>query len=140
MTLGGILKHLAFVEQWWFTMVLHGRPPQGIWADVDWDADRDWDWHSARHDTPEELRATYDAEVARSEASLDEALAHGDLDQTARRSRGDGQSRHCAGSCCTWSRSTPGTPGTPTCSGSPSTARWTSESALPARECAHRGP
>jgi hypothetical protein len=49
MTLGGILKHLAFVEQWWFTMVLHGRPPQGIWADVDWDADRDWDWHSARH-------------------------------------------------------------------------------------------
>ena len=91
MTLGGMLKHLAFVEQWWFTIVLHGRPPQGFWADVDWDADRDWDWSSARHDTPEELRAVYDEEVASSDASLDEALAHGDLDQPGRRARGDGQ-------------------------------------------------
>jgi hypothetical protein len=55
------------------------------------DADSDWDWRSARHDSPEELRATYDAEVARSDASLDEALAHGDLDQLAKRARGDGQ-------------------------------------------------
>ena len=39
MTLGGMLKHLAFVEQWWFTVALHDRPPSGIWADVDWASD-----------------------------------------------------------------------------------------------------
>ena len=55
--------------------MLHDRPPAGFWADVDWDADEDWDWSSARHDTPEELRAMYDEEVARSDAALDEALA-----------------------------------------------------------------
>ena len=25
------------------------------WASVDWDADEDWDWHSAADDTPEQL-------------------------------------------------------------------------------------
>lgn len=90
MTLGGMVKHLAFVEQWWFTIALHGRPPVGFWADVDWDADEDWDWSSARHDSPEELRAMYDAEVARSDAALDEALAAGGLDQPGKRARSDG--------------------------------------------------
>lgn len=90
MTLGGMLKHLTFVEQWWFTIALHDRPPVGFWADVDWDADEDWDWSSARHDTPEQLRAMYDEEVTRSDAALDEALAAGDLDQLARRRRRNG--------------------------------------------------
>jgi uncharacterized damage-inducible protein DinB len=90
MTLGGMLKHLTFVEQWWFTMVLHDRPPMGFWAEADWKADEDWDWSSARHDTPEALRAMYDEEVARSDAALDEALSTGGLDQPARRSRRDG--------------------------------------------------
>lgn len=90
MTLGGMVKHLAFVEQWWFTIALHDRPPVGFWVDVDWEADEDWDWSSARHDSPEELRAMYDAEVARSDAALDEALAAGGLDQPGRRARSDG--------------------------------------------------
>ena len=47
MTLGGMLKHLAFVEDWWFGVVLAGRPPAPPFDDVDWDADNDWDWHSA---------------------------------------------------------------------------------------------
>jgi uncharacterized damage-inducible protein DinB len=91
MTLGGMLKHLTFVEQWWFTIALHDRPPSGFWADVDWDADPDWDWSSARHDTPEQLLAMYDDEVARSDAALDEALAAGDLDQPGRRPRSNGE-------------------------------------------------
>lgn len=91
MTLGGMFKHLAYVEQWWFSIVLHDRAPVGFWADVDWDADQDWDWSSARHDSPQELREIYDAEVAHADAALDEALAAGDLDQLARRPRGDGQ-------------------------------------------------
>ena len=87
MTLGGMLKHLTFVEQWWFEVVLHGREPHGIWADVDWDADGDWDWNSAVDDTPEQLHAMLGRQIASSEAALEEALADGGLDRLAERAR-----------------------------------------------------
>ena len=91
MTLGGMLKHLAFVEQWWFSIVLHGHEPTGIWADVDWDADEDWDWHSAVHDSPDQLRSWLDEEIAASDARIDEALARGEgLDTRAVRERRGG--------------------------------------------------
>src|SRR5438309_11177939 len=57
MTLGGMLKHLAYVEDHWFSRMLHRRDPAPPWDTVDWKADRDWDWHSAAADTPEQLRA-----------------------------------------------------------------------------------
>ena len=90
MTLGGMLKHLAYVEHWWFSMVLHGAEEAGVWAAVDWDADEDWDWHSARDDAPEQLLDLHAAEVARADAAIDAALATGDLDQLAPRPRYDG--------------------------------------------------
>ena len=40
---------------------------------VDWDADRDWEWHTARDDTPEELFALFDDACRRADAVLDEA-------------------------------------------------------------------
>ncbi|WP_210649066.1 DinB family protein [Nocardioides sp. SYSU D00065] len=90
-TLGGLLKHLAYVEHWWFTEVLHGRPATGVWADVDWEADADWDWHSAADDSPEELDALLVEEIARADAAIDDALADGGgLDRLAVRPRGDG--------------------------------------------------
>ena len=52
MTLGGMLKHLALVEDDWFSRWLDGREPAPPWDTVDWDADPDWDWHSAAEDTP----------------------------------------------------------------------------------------
>jgi uncharacterized damage-inducible protein DinB len=67
MTLGGLLKHLAFVEDWWFTQVFAGRPAPQPWADVDWRSDSDWDWHSAAEDSPQQLRRLYDESVARSQ-------------------------------------------------------------------------
>ena len=88
MTLGGMLKHLAFVEQWWFSIVLHGRDATGIWAEVDWEADEDWDWHSAVDDRPEQLRAWLDEAIAESDRCIDEALARGEgLDLPAARER-----------------------------------------------------
>lgn len=84
MTLGGMLKHLALVEQQWFCQVLLARPATDPWAGVDWKADRDWDWHSARDDAPDELRRLWSASVADSDAALAEALASGGLDQVAR--------------------------------------------------------
>ncbi len=92
MTLGGMLKHLALVEDWWFTRWLAGRPSATGWDDVDWDADPDWEWHSAARDDPEALRAWWREAVARSRQRVDEALVGGDLGQLARRRGPDGES------------------------------------------------
>ncbi|WP_028644941.1 DinB family protein [Nocardioides sp. URHA0020] len=82
MTLGGMVKHLAFVEHWWFRCVLEGHEYGEPWASVDWDADADWDWHSAVDDTPEELLTLLDAEIAASDRTIRGA---GDLGQLSQR-------------------------------------------------------
>lgn len=83
MCLGGMLKHLVFVEQWWFRVVFAGLEPDGVWADVDWEADEDWDWHSWRDQSPAELAAMLRAEAERSRATVAAALADGGLDTLA---------------------------------------------------------
>ncbi len=93
MTLGGMVKHLALVESSWFEEVLLGRPLPPPWDAVDWDADRDWDWHSAADDTPGELMTLFEQTVARVDEILDEALAGPDgLDTlSVKRSRREGE-------------------------------------------------
>src|SRR5439155_26902653 len=66
MTLGGMLKHLAYVEDWWFSQSLHGNAAAEPWSTVDWKADPDWDWNSAADDTPEQLLAIWQDAVSRS--------------------------------------------------------------------------
>ena len=83
MTLGGLLKHLTFVEDIWCSRRLHGLPPAPPWDTVDWDGDEDWDWHSAALDSPEVLRAGWAAAVARSRALVADVLADGGLDRLA---------------------------------------------------------
>jgi uncharacterized damage-inducible protein DinB len=91
MTLGGLLKHLAYVEDWWCSWWLHGRAPAPPWDAVDWDADPDWDWHSAAEDTPEQVVALWGDAVARSRALVTEALGDGGLERLARRTWPDGR-------------------------------------------------
>jgi uncharacterized damage-inducible protein DinB len=86
MTLGGLLKHLALVEDEYFSVRLLGRDPAPPWDAVDWDADRDWEWHTAAEDTPEQLMTLWRDAVARSRAAVAEALAEGGLDQLVRKS------------------------------------------------------
>jgi len=81
MTLGGLLKHLAYVEDLWFSRWLLGREAAHPWGTVDWQADPDWDWHSAAADTPEQLHALWYDAVERSRSLLVEALDDGGLDQ-----------------------------------------------------------
>ena len=83
MTLGGLLKHLALVEDDMFTVRLHGRPRQPPWDVVDWDADPDWEWRTAADDSPEQLMSLWRDSVARSRALVAEALADGGLDRPA---------------------------------------------------------
>jgi len=80
-TLGGLLKHLSFVEELWFSTKLHGRPPGEPWDTVDWDEDPQWPWTSAAHDEPQYLYDLWRAAVVRSRASVDEALADGGLER-----------------------------------------------------------
>jgi len=58
---------------------------------VDWDADPDWEWHSAAEDTPEQLRTLWQDTVARSRSAVTEALADGGLDRLAQRTWPDGR-------------------------------------------------
>jgi uncharacterized damage-inducible protein DinB len=90
MTLGGLLKHLAYVENSWFSRALHERAPQPPWDTVDWAADPDWDWHSAAEDSPEQLLALWQDAVARSRCLVADALADGGLDRLARHTWPDG--------------------------------------------------
>jgi uncharacterized damage-inducible protein DinB len=93
-TLGGLLKHLAYVEDWWFNQVFADNAEPEPWASADWDADNDWEWHSAAEDSPEDLRALYDASVATSDRIVHEALAHPSaLEQLSRRNFASDPSR-----------------------------------------------
>jgi uncharacterized damage-inducible protein DinB len=92
MTLGGMLKHLAYVEDSWFSRWLHGHDRQPPWDTVDWKADPDWDWHSAAEDTPDQLRAMWQDTVDRSRSLVAQALDDGGLERLARRAWPDGRS------------------------------------------------
>lgn len=82
-TLGGLLKHLAAVEDDLFSVKLHGRDPRSPWNTVDWDADPDWEWHTAAQDSPEQLMSLWQDSVGRSRTLIAAAIADGGLDRPA---------------------------------------------------------
>lgn len=69
-TLGGMLKHLAYVEDYWVGHILLGRPPVAPWDTAPWDDDADWDWHSAVDDAPEQIRALWRSAVETSRSDF----------------------------------------------------------------------
>ena len=86
-TLGGLVKHMAFVEDHWFHSILAGNDYPEPWASADWDASPDWEFDTASDDSPAELLAQFRTSVARSDAAL--TTAH-DVDMiAARQSRGE---------------------------------------------------
>jgi uncharacterized damage-inducible protein DinB len=91
MTLGGLLKHMALIEDHYFSVRLLGREPAPPWNTVDWDADRDWEWHTASQDSPEQLYALWQDAVVRSRSAVKQALANGGLDQPIRHTWPDGR-------------------------------------------------
>ncbi len=90
MTLGGMLKHLAYVEDDWFGRSVHGLEKDAPWNTVDWKADPDWEWHSAADDPPEQLIALWSNSVARARVRIAGALADGGMGRLAKRSFPDG--------------------------------------------------
>jgi hypothetical protein len=78
MTLGGLVKHLALVEDEYLTRQLSGAatlsPP---FDTVDFDADPDWEWRTAGDDSPEELMTLWESCVKRSRENVAAAYADG---------------------------------------------------------------
>ena len=79
MTLAGLVKHVALVEDYYFALGLIEHMP-APWADVDFDADPDWDWRTAADDSPEELKALWEASTGRSRAAVAAFLTDGGPD------------------------------------------------------------
>jgi uncharacterized damage-inducible protein DinB len=92
MTLGGLLKHLALVEDSHFAKLLFAREPGPPWDAVDWEAEPDWEWSSAADDAPEQLMSLWKQAVERSRAVVSDALEDGGLDHVGRYVSGNGES------------------------------------------------
>ncbi len=100
MTLGGMMKHLALVEDYWFTRWLGGDD----WPDV-WDAAvleiDDWEWRSASEDAPARRFTLRQDAVARSREVVAASLTGAGLEQLARRRWPDGRAPSLGGSSAT---------------------------------------
>ena len=83
----GIVKHLAYVERWWFQGVLGQREVERPWSEDDPDAD----WRIEPGESVEEIINLYRGECAESRAileeigSLDDLFPQGDGEVSARR-------------------------------------------------------
>jgi hypothetical protein len=90
LTIGGLLKHLASVEDEISTRRLSGARIGEPW-ESEWAGGDDWAFTSAAADTPERLYAFWDGAVERSRARFDAALADGGLDQLVHLAHPDGR-------------------------------------------------
>lgn len=75
MTLGGVLKHLALVEDYWFTEVVGGEPTPEPWASEA--IEDDWEWNSAVNDSGDYLRALWADRVEGSRTMVEARLSLG---------------------------------------------------------------
>lgn len=92
LTLGGLLHHLALVEDMTFHRKLTGLEMPDIWADGDWDTDPDWEFTAASTMTAEELYRRYDEAVSRARSlQADRIRSAQDLDDPAAISQAWGQ-------------------------------------------------
>lgn len=80
LTFGGLIKHMAYVEDHWFHSGWAGNALVDPWSEVDWRATPDWELESAADDAPDELAALFDDTVGRSRAAIADSF---DLDATA---------------------------------------------------------
>lgn len=88
MTLAGLLYHLALNEEGWMEVRFAGLPEREPWASADWDADPDWEFHTAASLQPGQLRHRYEQACERSRQVLADAAS---LDQLSVQPLSNGQ-------------------------------------------------
>ena len=76
-TLGGLLKHMALVEDDLHRKIQGDRPFSPPFDAVDFDADPDWEWRTAADDSPEDLLALWESCAGRARAAIAQAYAEG---------------------------------------------------------------
>ena len=81
MTLGGLLKHLALVEDLFSSSKLTGEPLAGPWTSMAGWGQPDFEWSTAADDEPAFLYSLYDDAVARARGRHRAAVAQAGLDQ-----------------------------------------------------------
>lgn len=79
-TLGGLLKHLAYMEDVNFTGDLAGAALPSPWAEAELTAGPGWEWRSAAGDSAEHLRHLWEQAVARSRQVIAEVLSQTGVD------------------------------------------------------------
>jgi hypothetical protein len=84
MTLGGLLKHLALVEDHYTAVAFTGEPMGEPWNGVDPGEWPDWEWRSAADDAPEDLYRLWNGAVERSRQAVARLLEEGTLDQPSK--------------------------------------------------------
>lgn len=89
LTLGGLLMHLALVEDGWFQSTFLGGDLGEPWSGFDWESDPDWEFHHAHEYTRDQIVAQYEGSVARSRAVV---AASDSLDALAAKQNRDGDS------------------------------------------------
>lgn len=91
MTIGGLIKHMALVEDVKIWQFVNGRMG-GPWNLEDFQADPSFDWHTAGDDTPEQLYGLWRDAVARSRRAWADALADGGPDRLSTYKTDSGES------------------------------------------------
>ena len=89
-TLGGLLKHLAAVEDYTTTVKLSGEWDGEPWRSMGHDMSNDWEFRTSLEDSPETLYALWAEAVGRSRERVAAALERGGLDQEVAIDDGDG--------------------------------------------------
>ena len=80
LTIGGLLRHLAFVEEHASTRRLTGQEIEGPWRTLEWDGSDDWEFGVFPDATPSELYSLWDDAVGRSRRRMQSALEGGGMD------------------------------------------------------------
>jgi Protein of unknown function (DUF664) len=80
LTLGGLLLHLALVEDFMSTTKLRGEELAEPWRSLGHDGSDDWEFGAANSLSPEELYRLYDDAVERADGRIAAALEEGGLD------------------------------------------------------------
>lgn len=88
LTLAGLAKHLALVEDSWFQDRFLGHGETEPWASAPFDDSPDWEFHSALDDEPKYLVELYEAACDRSRSAVNGAQSFDQLSAKADRKTG----------------------------------------------------
>ena len=88
LTLAGLLFHLSLVEENWMEVRFAGMPDREPWASIDWEADPNWEFHTAAALEPVQLQSRYREACDRSRDIVAKSTG---LDQLSAKALRDGR-------------------------------------------------